>query len=394
MKTALTASFVQAVKSRGDQQLDIYDTRTRGFLLRVSPAGKKSWGIFYRHQRTNRRLTIGPYPEFSLADARKEAQKKLRDAAHGLDPAGEKRRVRDAETFGQLCVKYLEQAKEEKRTWREDERMIEKDLLPAWKNRKARELTRGDVKVLLERIVDRGSPIAANRTLALISTIFNYGIEEDAVIVNPAYRLPKPSEERERDRVLREDEIRTLWNTLEDEPLVVAAAFKLGLLTAQRRGEILGAAWDEIDFETAMWTIPAARAKNKASHRVPLTREALILLKELSARAPSSPWVFAGPRQKPITNPQKWARRVRKRSGLDFKYHDLRRSAASQMTGVGIPRLVVSKLLNHKERGVTRVYDRHSYDAEKRSALARWERRLLAIISDEQRTSNVVALGA
>ena len=383
MKTALTASYVHAVKPEGERQLDIYDTRTRGFLLRVSPAGKKSWCIFYRHNRRNRRLTIGPYPDLSLADARRKAQKELREVAHGKDPAADKREARAADTFGELAAKYLEAAKKSKRTWAEDERMLDKDLLPAWKNRKASEITRSDVKALLGRIVERGAPIAANRTLALVSTIFNYGVEEEAVAVNPAYRLAKPGEEHERDRVLRDGEIRELWRVIEDEPLMVAAAFKLGLLLGQRRGEILGAAWSEIDFETATWTIPAERAKNKTSHRVPLTEHAVMLLQELRTRAAGSPWVFPGPRRKPIANPQKWIARIRKRSGLDFKYHDLRRSAASHMTGLGIPRLVASKVLNHKERGISRVYDRHSYDAEKRAALTRWEARLLTIVGTD-----------
>ena len=106
-------------------------------------------------------------------------------------------------------------------------------MLPAWRNRKPDDITRRDVKALLNRILERGAPIAANRTLALISKIFNYSVEEEVVEANPAYRLQRPAEERERERVLSEGEIRAVWATLNKEPFHTAAVFKLGLLLAQ-----------------------------------------------------------------------------------------------------------------------------------------------------------------
>jgi integrase len=396
MKAALTANFVQAVKADGGVQVDVYDTRTRGFLLRVSAAGVKSWCIFYRHHRRNRRLTIGRYPDLSLADARKLAHKHLRDVAHGADPAGDKHESRVADTFGELAAQYLEEhAKKQKRTWKEDERILDKDLLPAWKNRKAADIDRRDVKALLDTIVERGSPIAANRTLALMSTIFNYGVEEEVVQVNPAYRLKHPGEEHERERVLRDNEICALWKVLESEPLAIAAVFKLGLLLAQRRGEILGMAWNELDLQAGWWELPAERVKNKSAHRVPLVGEALSLLRELRARrVGDSPWVFPGPRRRPIANPQKWIARIRESCGFEFHYHDLRRSAASGIASLRIPRLIISKLLNHKERGITRVYDRYSYGRELRAALVKWDRHLVEILAGAPATSDLVALRA
>src|SRR6266478_5803338 len=118
MKASLTASYVQAVKADGGVQVDIYDAHTRGFLLRVSAAGVKSWNIFYRFNGRNRRLTIGRYPDLSLADARKLAHRYLRDVAHGEYPAGAKSDARAVNSFGELAADFMEKhSKLKKRTW-------------------------------------------------------------------------------------------------------------------------------------------------------------------------------------------------------------------------------------------------------------------------------------
>ena len=158
-----------------------------------------------------------------------------------------------------------------------------------------------------------------------------------------------------------------------------------------RGGEVRAMRWAYIDLETRWWTIPAEIAKNGLAHRVPLSPAAYDLLQQLEAAA-SSPWVFPSPRraQQPFQNVQKPAGQLMAMSGVVFVPHDLRRTAASHMTSMGIPRLVVAKILNHIEPGVTRVYDRHSYDAEKRQALEAWGRKVLALVTGE--TGKVISL--
>ena len=150
--------------------------------------------------------------------------------------------------------------------------------------------------------------------------------------------------------------------------------------------------WADIDLDSGWWTIPANMAKNNLSHRVPLSSLALEILSKLHAKSDDDEqWVFPSPTRKnqPITNMQKAAKRIRDKSKVNFVLHDLRRTAASIMTGMGIPRLVVSKILNHVESGVTKVYDRHSYDKEKRQALESWSRELQVILNSQ--ASNIVA---
>jgi integrase len=395
MRVKMTAQFVESVKSPEHGQVDYWDERTPGLGLRVSQGGKRAWTVFYRICGRMRRLTLGPYPSLSLADARRMAASSLREVHHGNDPATAKLAARAAETFGELAELYLERhAKVEKRSWPEDERIINRELLPEWKNRKAGEIRRPDVIDLLDHIVERGSPVQANRTKALISKIFNFGIRRGLVEANPAFGIGNPGgQEQARDRVLSEDEIRSVWNALEPEPPKIRAIFRLALLTAQRRSEIAGMTWDELDLDAGWWTIPAERSKNRLAHRVPLAPEAMRVLREIKAGANDERLVFRGGRiGLPLTNLQKPMVRIKMKSGVEFRLHDLRRTAASHMTGIGIPRLVVSKLLNHVEQGITSVYDRHSYDAEKRAALLKWERQLREILERKPTASKVVAL--
>jgi integrase len=395
MRKVLTEAVVRGAKPPETGQYDVWDARHPGFGLRVSYGGAKTFVLLYRQNGIKHRLTLGKWPAMSLADAHRAARKRGGEIADGKDPAGERTAAKLAPTFGDLANEYLERHARPNKTARsvvEDIRMLNADLLPEWKDRKLADITRHDVRNVLEAITDRGAPIHANRVRALVSKMFNFGIDRDYIEQNPAYRISGRNKETKRDRVLTSDELHRLWGALESESTRVGAAFKLLLLTAARRGEVLGMSWAELDLDNGWWTIAADRAKNGLSHRVPLSSSALALLHTLKNDAE---FVFLGGRRgRPLANPQKWILRLRDRAAIpDFRFHDLRRTVASSMTGSGVPRLVVSKLLNHAEAGVTSIYDRHSYDAEKRTAVERWERALLAIIG-EARRGNVFALAA
>jgi integrase len=298
--------------------------------------------------------------------------------------------ARRAATFEQVAREYLERyAKPRKRSWREDERILSHEVIPRWRRRRARDVTPRDVRALLDRIVDRGAPIQANRTLAVVRRVFNWAAAPDRALVpqgcNPCRGLERPALERARDRVLSDGEIRAVWKALDAEPARNAALFRLYLLTAQRGGEIRTMAWDDVDLDGGWWTIPGERSKNGRSHRVPLSADAVAVLRDLrSSRAPGVRWVFPTPRGSASGYRErvyKVVDRIRGVSGVvDFTPHDLRRTAASHMTAMGISRLVVAKLLNHAERGMTAVYDRYAYGREKRDAVEMWARRVREIV--------------
>jgi integrase len=383
----LTDRKVQSLATSSVQE-DFWDDRLPGFGVRVTQAGRKTFVVRYRVGTLRRRLSIGLYPALSLAQARDRAKEVLYEVHRGGDPQAERR---DAESFAELAAEYLEKhAKRKKRTWRDDECKINREILPYWKHLKAKEIRRRDVIVLLDRIVERGVPQQANRVKSLISKIFNFGINRGIVEANPAHLLERPAEEHARERVLTESEIRVLWQALDRETLPIRVLFKLRLLTAQRGGEIVSMRWQ--DVEGGWWTIPGAVAKNGLSHRVPLSVQAQALLEELRPVTGDSEWVFASSVSRGTY--MKWAsgaaaRKLVKTTGIDFVPHDLRRTAASLMTSIGVPRLVVAKILNHVETGVTAVYDRHSYDAEKKQALALWGNKVEAILDQTSETSEI-----
>lgn len=373
-----------------------------GFGVRVTPRGTRSFVCLFRFEGKPRRLTLGTYPTMTLAEAHQAHGEAMKKLEQGIDPGAEavaeRAEDRQAPTVAVLADEYLEKwAKPRKRSWREDERILKKDVLPEWGRRKAREITRRDVIRLLDGIVDRGAGIMANRTLAAIRKMFNFAVGRDIVPVSPCLAVRAPALEQRRDRVLTTDEIRALWHGLDGAKMAEGTKFalKLQLATAQRKVEIVSATWEEIDLTDKWWTIPPEKAKNKMAHRVPLSPLALELLQAAKNIAGDSPWIFPSPQTDRHITPEAVDHALRRPGlehlGFTFWVHDLRRSAASHMTSLGISRLVVGKLLNHAERGVTSTYDRHSYDKEKRQALETWGRKLQAIIEGTE-TTNVIML--
>jgi integrase len=343
-------------------------------------------------------MTFGVYPRISLSTARlrqAEAQAVLDE--EGKDPGAElvrgKRASREAPTVTDLIDEYIEKwAKPRKRSWKEDERILNSDVVPFLGRKKAKDVTRRDIITILDAIVDRGAPISANRTLAIIRKMFRFGITRDIVPFNPCEALPAPAKPNQRDRVLSVAEIKKFWNALENRKLTMTASvricLKLMLATGQRRREVVTACWDNIDMSAAWWIIPETVAKNGLPHRVPLSPLAIRLFRAAKKEAGNSDYVFPNPSDTGPIRDDAVSKAVRRNEAAfkiaHFTPHDLRRTAASQMASSGTARLTIGKILNHVESGVTATYDRHSYDQEKRKALSAWGRKLESITSGKK----------
>jgi len=295
---------------------------------------------------------------------------------------------------GDLCEEYIERhAKVKKKSWKEDQRILGKDIIPIWNRRKASDVKRKDVINLLDNIVERGAEIQANRTLAVIRRMFSFAIERDILEFSPCNAVKAPAKENIKDRVLSDEEIKALWNQLDECKSMdrrIALSLKLMLITGQRKIECLHLKYSEID-NSGWWTIPKEISKNGKPHRVflsPKANEVITLAKEL---LPESDWVFPSPRTgKPfIGSSIDHALRDIKAQEIikvDFTPHDLRRTASSMMTSMGIPRLTVSKILNHSEAGVTaKHYDHYAYDKEKQAAMRAWDRKLNQILPKQNK---------
>jgi len=412
-----TDLFISNLKPK-EQRYDVREGNGEGFAIRVSTNGTKTWTIIFKFNRRKRRLTLGTYPAMTLKEARSTFREARDLIDKGIDPIEHQKELEHKEeeeqqrlekaakkeaqklTVGSLADEYLEKwSKPRKRSWKEDQRILDHDILPEWKNRKAETITRRDVIAILDKIVDRGAPIAANRTFALIRKMFNFAIGRGILDNSPCTGIQAPAAENRRDRVLNQDEIRNFWKGLDNAFMAdnTKLALKLQLVTAQRNGEIINSVWNEFDVDNGWWVIPAEKSKNKLTHRVPLPPLALKILEQAKFLAADSPWVFPSPRgNKPMTETA-MGHAVRRNLAnweiASFTPHDLRRTAASHMTSFGISRLVVSKILNHVESGITAVYDRHSYDPEKKHALEAWSTKLISITEENQTSENVIAFG-
>ena len=394
MSTAmkLTKRVIDALEASGDKFRIAWDDELKGFGIRVMPSGTKTFILDYRNAHgQQRRMSIGRYGVLTPEEARKRARQMLNRVASDRDPMAERERAREAATFKELAEEYIKRRCPEIKSGREYERMIRLDILPRFGRRPVRDIKRRDVIALGEDIKARGAGVSANRTLEVVRAIFNWAIDRELCEVNPAMRVKPPSKESSRERVLTADEIRSLWKSLDKIPgsPVIHQALKFILATGQRPGEVVTAEWTEIveDEDGAWWTIPAEKAKNGLAHRVPLSPIALEILHALPHG--EAGFVFSSPvDSKGYLTRHALARLLHRQRELlsleRFTPHDLRRTTASHMASMGISRLVISKILNHVETGITAVYDRHSYDAEKRAALEAWGVKLADILEGKK----------
>lgn len=402
---------------------DFWDTgfrvRNVSYGIRVFSNGKKKHTARYRRQDGKQcRMMLGDYPKMCLATAHEKARALATTLDSGIDPARERDHYKVAESFSELADLYLKlhAAKKKKpRGYKEDQRVINVFLNPAWGHLKACDVKRKDVVALLDYIhVERNTPIQANRVHALIHKIFNFAIPREIIEANPCAGIPKVAKENRRERVLKEDEIKKLWQILKHLKEPTANLFKLILLTAQRPGEVKSMRWSDI-ADKMVWQIPSEITKNSRTHRVPLSSHARRILEELRASASLrksrsrkddtsgfDEYVFHNQRGPHI----KWLQRATltvnklfanedatlhasKRAATtlmeheNFTPHDLRRTAATYMRALGASRDTIAKILNHKsaEHSVTGIYDRYDEWPEMEKALEAWGEKVDLIVS-------------
>jgi integrase len=225
--------------------------------------------------------------------------------------------------------------------------------------------------------VNKVAPVASNRLLSYIKTFFNWCVEEEKIDHSPAVSVKPLAKEIKRDRVLNDDEIRAVWKACE-ELGTCGRAVKFLLVTGQRRNEVSGMTWAEIDRAKRLWTLSKERTKAARAHEIPLSDLALSILDDCPEL---NQYVFASTRlaAAPISGWSKGKAALNKLTPQinDWHLHDLRHTCATGLAKLGTDRIVISKLLNHAEGGVTARYDQYTRDAEKRAAMDRWGAKLV-----------------
>jgi integrase len=427
----ISDTWLQNAKPR-KARYDVTVTNRTGLMVRVHSSGVISFRFRYKRAGETFVIVLGEYGRqgISLKRAYEMHDQARSELEQGLDPIEEQQKreraveqVRAdraaagsvAEIVEQFVHRKLraERWDEETGAWvRESkgdkkvrirprkrpevaEALLKANLVDKIGTQTARDITRRQLIQLLDDIVDRGAPVTANRVYSLLKQCFEFAAAKELIPASPMAGVLRPGgDEVPRDRALNEDEVRTFWTKLESAAMSRTSqlGLKLLLVTAQRRGEITAARWQQFDLETGLWTIPAELSKNGKAHKVPLSPLAVKILGELHAITGTRPYVLAS--QHKNTKPDEPAsERVLSRAVRDnaehweiphFTPHDLRRTAASMMTRIGVPRLHVEKILNHTLSDIAEVYDRHDYFDEKKAALTRWAEHLQTILASNK----------
>ena len=363
----LTDAKVAAIKRPASGQEEHRDTKVTGLRLRVGAGGKKTWIVRARagDKVVNRKL--GNYPLMGLAAARKAAERLL--DAIGRDGSAEA----IDRTFGAVSGLWIENvAKPKNDSWKQQERQLETHVLPTWRDKKIADIHRADIRALVEGIEGAVLP---NRVLALIKTIFRFALSRDWIDASPVEGIAKPNVETARDRVLSMEELKRVWVAAGLAGYPFGHFVRTLSLTAQRRTEVAGMRWADIDQEAGTWTLSAKDTKSDRRHLVPLSAPVMDILRAVPRLGD---YIFTSDGKTHISGFAKGKLRLDAFMASDgalapWTLHDLRRTAATHMVRLGVSEEVVGRVLNHAPKGVTAtVYALHGYAPEKRSALDRW----------------------
>ena len=269
------------------------------------------------------------------------------------------------------------------RSVQEISRIVEREIVPAWKDRIITDIRKKDIHALLDPIEAR-APALAICTFAVVRQFFAWSLERGIVETTPCTGIRAPATQTPRDRVLSDDEIKALWKATETLSWPFRDAIRLLLLTGARLNEVAGVAWDELDLDARLWRLPKERSKNKQPHVVPLSGMARDILAAVPRVHSPRNFVFTVNGKAPVAGFADAKRRLAAAMpGVPpWVIHDLRRTCASGMARLGIAPHIVEACLNHKSgtiRGVAAVYNKYSYDTEKRAALAAWAEHVVSI---------------
>lgn len=422
MKSALTAKTIENAKPRV-KRYALPDVGHPGLRVLVYPSGAKSFT--YRFRRDNGQdmtVVLGPASgpgALTLAQARDAAGEARRQRAMGADPADQKRTARKAEmdrietadrearrrddTVEKVLLRYYRDHVDALKSGAEVRRVLNKELR-GWAKRRVDDIQRRDAIRLLDAVKVR-APVQSQRLRAYGRHFFGWCIAKELTAANP-FEGTAAVKETPRDRVLTDDELRLLLRAIDRLEWPRRQFFSILLLTGQRLNEVAGMAWSELDLtnDAPTWVLPGDRAKNGHAHTIPLAPIAAKILSDMD-RIEGSPRVFA-----PFSAAHakthldslmlEIIREDEAKAGGSpdavtvepWRLHDLRRTAATTMPRLGVDVVTVERVLNHQLRGVQAVYQRHSFDAEKRRALNLWADFLASLTA--ARESNVVSFKA
>jgi len=363
-----------------------------GYRLRRGAGGRmlRSWVVQYRHAGIVRRYLIGPAEAIGAERARAAARKLLARIALGEDPqaARDDRRGRDRLTFRTIAAEYIaaRAAALRPKTLRDLHWYLEGPHFRALHGAPLDRIGRKEIAaalVVIER--ERGTPTAL-RARAALASMYTWAMRSGLTDANPAANTPKPAIGRSRERVLTNEELGAIWRAGGDDDH--GRIVKLLILTAARRAEIGGMCWAELDFGAGVWTLPAARSKNGRAHTLPIMPAMRAILDQVPRRA-TRDQVFGERGAGGFAGWTSGKSTLDTKSGVtSWVLHDIRRSVATGMANLNVQPHIIEEVLGHsggQKAGVAGIYNRATYAAAVRTALATWHDHVRAIVAGGER---------
>jgi integrase len=389
-----------------------FDTETRGFGVRVTAGGSKLFLAQFVADGGKRRMPLGAFGTVTVEQARNAAKSILGQAAHGADPAAERKervalarqkKTDGAYTFAAMVAAWAAAREGDRRPsyLREAVSCLTRNL-PKWQTRPATEITIADAVRALDGIKASKGVVAANRTLAYGRAAFGWAVKRQALAINPMRGLERPGREAARERVLRPDELGAIWRACDTLSPAMAGFVRVLMLTLGRRDEVASMRWKELDnaADPTVWTLPSERSKNGRAHVVHLAEPVRAIMRSMPA-IKGNPFVFAARDDKPLSafsHAKDEIQAALEKAGTplpDWRFHDFRRAGVTALANGGVAPHVADKLLNHITgtiQGVAAVYQRAEFLTERSNALEAWARLVLAAAEGIVLAGNVVKL--
>ena len=434
----LTDGVVEAAPV-SDKDQYLWDSELRRFGVRITPAGARVYLVQYRAKAApdepskTRKISIGRHDGklWNATKARAAARRLLAPVDLDGDPFGERetkrvalaeaaqaaeaaeiaraaeaeRQAREAEArqrdrFEAVAERYIALCLTAKRSGDQGSRFLRVGPAVAWKGRHIAEIRRGDVRRLIDDIRPR-SVATARLTFSALRGLFGWCVECDLIDVSPCSEVKTPPRPAARDRVLSDPELKAIWQACDGLGYPFGPIVRLLMLTGQRRAEVAGMAWAEVDMDGGIWRIPKERTKNAKAHEIDLGPEALAILRTIPRDGPLIFPARRSPARKGEAVGQLAAdpgavrgfsatkRRLDELIGAEatatpWRLHDLRRTAATGMAGMNVAPHVIERVLNHisgVQGGLVAVYQRFDYRAERKAALLAWGAHVAALVT-------------
>jgi integrase len=381
----------------GRSDIFLWDETLRGFGLRLTPNGARSYVVQYRmggRESPSRRYTIGSHGSpWTPETARREAERILIMVRQGTDPVHakhERRRQAVDLAFDSYVASFAKlYLQRHWKDWRLGEGVLRREVIPVLRSQPLPRITRSDLTPIWDGLDDR--PAVAKLTHATLRKLFRWAVTRGDIERSPMEGLPAPAGVPARDRVLSDEELALLWHGTRAIGRPFGPLFRLLMLTGQRREEVAGMDWSELDRSMSSWLIPGVRTKNRKAQLVPLSDLAIEVLDSVASSTawPRTGYIFSTTGKTPVSGFSKAKRRLdemmMEQLGERFsawRAHDIRRTLATGLQRLGVRFEVTEAVLNHvsgARSGVAGVYQRYDWAAEKKAALDSWATHLSSI---------------